>query len=164
MSILAHNPLCYCFTRMYLLTEGIEYLVKRYRGLLRATRGIKFFAMISLHRDPDAVEGPSEYLIARVSIYHKSVTRSDLRARLSPDDAQYRMRRGPVHVRVTVPHVHIHLASDTFSQGPNRNYRVHIINLVSHEIPGCSNTLLHHRSKQRSDRERARLPSHISQP
>ena len=164
MSILAHNPLCYCFTRMYLLTEGIEYLVKRYRGLLRATRGIKLFTMISLHRDLKAVEGPSEYLIARVSIYHNSVTRSGLRVRLSPDDGQYRMRRGAVPVRVTVPHVHSHPASDTFSQGPKRNYRVHIRDPISHEIPGYSNTLSHHRSKQQSDRERARLPCHISQP
>jgi hypothetical protein len=147
---------------VYLLTKGIEYLQKCHHGLLRATRGIKLFTMISLQRDLKTVEGPSEDLIARVRIYHNSATRNDLQARLSPDASQDRMRRGAVHVRGTVPHVHSHPASDTFSQGPNINYCVHICNLISHEIPGCSNTWPHHRSKQQSDRGRARLPSRIS--
>jgi hypothetical protein len=162
--VFTQNPLCCYFTRMYLFVKGIEYLEEYHRGLLRVTHSIKIFAMISLHRDLKAVEGLSEDLIARLSIYHKSTTRIDLRARLSPHDSQYRMKRGPDPVRVTVPHVHSHPASDTFSQGPNINYRVHIRNLISHEIPGCSNTWPHHRSKQQSDRERARLPSHISHP
>ena len=151
---------------MYLLTKGIEYLKKCQSGLLRAARGIKLFAMISLHRHLKCVESPSEYLIARVSIYIylSSVTRRDLRTKSPPNDSQYRMRRGPVPVRVTVPHVHSHPASDTFSQGPNKNYGVHIRNLISHEIPGCSNTWPHRRSGQQSDRECARLHSHISQP
>ena len=59
---------------MYLLTKGIEYVEKRHRGLLRATRGIKILAMISLYRDLEAAESPPSYLIARVSIYHSSVT------------------------------------------------------------------------------------------
>jgi hypothetical protein len=164
MSVPTYNPLCCDFTRVYLLVKGIEYLEKCFRGLLRATRGIKIFAMISLHRDLKAIEGPSEYLIERLCIRHHSVARSDLRARLSPDDSQYRMRRGPVPARVTVPHVHSHPASDTFCQGPARNYHMHVRNLISHNIPGCSNTLSHHRSKRQSDHECARLPCHTCQP
>ena len=74
MSTLAHNPFRCHFTCMYLFTKGIEYVEKCHRGLLRATRGIKIFAMISLRRDLEVVKSPSKYLIARVSIYHSSVT------------------------------------------------------------------------------------------
>ena len=72
MLILTYNPFCCYFTRVYLLVEGIDYLEEFQRGLLHVTRGIKIFAMTSLHCDLNAGEGPSEYLIARVSIYHNS--------------------------------------------------------------------------------------------
>ena len=165
MWILTHNPPCCYFTRVYLLAKGIEYPEKCHRSILHAARGMKSFAMISQHLDLKAVKGPSEYLIVRVSMYHNTITRSDLRTRLSPDDSQYRIKRGPVPVRVTVPHGNAHPASDTFSQGPsNGNYHVHGHILISRGIPVCNNKLSHHRSKHETDLERARLPCHISQP
>lgn len=116
MLVPTHNPV----SRVYLLTKGIEYLQECLLGILHATRRIERFAMMLLHRDRKLAKIPSnsKYLIPRVSTYHKSVTTSNLRVRLSLDQSRHGVVQGPVLLRVTVQRTHGHLASGTYSQGP----------------------------------------------
>ena len=129
MPVLTHDPVA----RAYLLTGGIEYLEKYILGLLRLTRRIESFAMMPLRRDRKRVKGPSksENLIRRVSTYHNGVKRRNLRVKLSLDRSHYRTGPIPVLLRVNLQHVHDHLASDTYSQGPRSYHELYVRKLIT---------------------------------
>ena len=50
ISVPTYNPVCRSFARTYLVTKGIEHLVKYPRCLLHTTRSIEIFSHLPCHR------------------------------------------------------------------------------------------------------------------